>query len=324
MASNYKIGVVGGTGNISAAFVPCLLEAGHEVICINRGQRGHVAAGARLLRCDRHDRDEFERLVRAERFHTVIDMMAFTAEDAASTLRACVEVAHLVHCSTVCTYGVDLELPAAETHPLRPITDYGRGKAAADELLLTAWRAKQFPVTIVRPSTTYGPQMGLPRQLGADFSWLDRIRAGQPIAQLDNGACRHQFLHVRDAALCFANLVGRIELAGEVINMVREEAISWADYHHAAMAALDSEVELVGVSLKQAQTARIPNFKLCETIFRHEAWYCGTKIKSLLPEFMPSVDLVTGMTEVIAAMASDGRLPAAASEWEERLLAAAN
>ena len=34
-----KIYVIGGTGNISTSLVRYLLEQGHEVTCVNRGQR---------------------------------------------------------------------------------------------------------------------------------------------------------------------------------------------------------------------------------------------------------------------------------------------
>ena len=64
---------------------------------------------------------------------------------------------HLIFTSTVCTYGVDYDwLPATEDHPLRPISDYGRNKAAADHTLLAAHHAEGFPVTIVNPAPAGG------------------------------------------------------------------------------------------------------------------------------------------------------------------------
>jgi uncharacterized protein YbjT (DUF2867 family) len=33
-----RVGILGGTGNISRSFLPLLLELGHEVTCINRGK----------------------------------------------------------------------------------------------------------------------------------------------------------------------------------------------------------------------------------------------------------------------------------------------
>jgi len=42
-----KIGIVGGTGNISQSIVRLLLEQGHEVVCFNRGQTTKALEGVR-------------------------------------------------------------------------------------------------------------------------------------------------------------------------------------------------------------------------------------------------------------------------------------
>ena len=55
-----KLGIVGGTGNISASIVNLAVAQGHEVVCVNRGQHKPVADGARLIQVDRHDRARFE------------------------------------------------------------------------------------------------------------------------------------------------------------------------------------------------------------------------------------------------------------------------
>ena len=152
------VGVIGGTGHISTSIVRVLLAQGHAVTCVNRGLRGAVAPGARLVRGDRRARAAFERTLQAERFDAVIDMLCFTRADALSSLRAYRDVPHVVQCSTVCTYGLtDDGLPVTEDHPLRPLTPYGQHKAAADATLLEAYERDGFPVTILKPSTTYGP-----------------------------------------------------------------------------------------------------------------------------------------------------------------------
>jgi nucleoside-diphosphate-sugar epimerase len=118
-----KIGVVGGTGNISESFVKLLLAQGHEVTCINRGERRPVPAGARLLKIDRREREIFEKTMQTEKFDAAIDMIGFGREDAASSLRAFRGVGVFVQCSTVCTYGIQSDwLPISEDHPLRPIS----------------------------------------------------------------------------------------------------------------------------------------------------------------------------------------------------------
>ena len=83
-----KIGIVGGTGNISQSILRLLLEQGHEVVCFNRGQTKKPPEGVRVIQGDRQNREEFEQKMQAEKFDAAIDMICFTAEDAASSVRA--------------------------------------------------------------------------------------------------------------------------------------------------------------------------------------------------------------------------------------------
>ena len=161
-----RVVIVGGTGNISVSIVRLLVELGHEVTCFNRGLKGQVPQGAKLMVGDRLEREPFEKAMQEGTFDAAIDMICFNAEDAASDVRAFRGVKHFIQVSTTCTYGVDYDrLPVAEDHPLRPITDYGRNKVAADDVFRQALKAEGFPATIVKPSTTYGPQLGLLRQI---------------------------------------------------------------------------------------------------------------------------------------------------------------
>lgn len=319
-----KICIVGGTGNISQSIVRLLLEDGHDVTCFNRGQSGDVPQDVRLIQGDRKDRAIFEKRMQAEKFDAAIDMISFNAEDAASSLRAFRGVGHFVHCSTVCTYGIHYDwLPVSEDHPLRPITDYGRGKVAADAVLLGAWHAEGFPVTIIRPSTTFGPKQGLLRQVAWDFSWIDRIRKGKSIAVCGDGFALHQHLHVDDAAPAFVYPIGRERCRGQVYNMVKRGFINWVDYHRTAMKVLGKEVDLVGVPLETLRTHNIPGFGICDEIFAHNVYYSSEKLFRDVPEFAPKISLEQAMTQVIAAMDQDGRIPNSDEiDWEDRVIAA--
>ena len=319
-----RICVVGGTGNISAAIVQLLVEQGHEVTCFNRGRSGLVPQGASLIRGDRRNRERFERTMQAGCFEAAIDMLCFDREDAASSVRAFRDVRHFVQCSTVCTYGIDADrLPVTEDQPLRPATAYGRNKAGADALFMEAHRRLGFPVTIVKPSTTYGPKQGLLRQIAWDFSWIDRIRKGKPILMCGDGNALHQHLHVDDAAKGFANILGRDRCIGQVYNLVDRGFITWADYHRTAMRVLGRQVELVGVPLADLMALNIPNFEICREIFAHHAYYSAEKIFRDVPEFRPVVSLEEGMQRVIDAMDRAGRIPSAdLGGWEDRIIAA--
>ncbi len=321
-----KVGVVGGTGNISTSIVRLLLEQGHQVLCFNRGQRGSSPEGVRTVVCDRKNRAAFEAAVQAERLDAGIDMICFDREDAESSIRAFRGVSHFVQCSTVCTYGLQYDwLPVSEDHPLRPITDYGRNKMLADAAFLEAWYRDGFPVTIIKPSTTYGPQLGALRQVAWDFSWLDRVRKGKPILVCGDGLAIHQFLHVDDAAIGFVGVLGRKNCLGQTYNLVRIGFTSWADYHRTAMKVLGREVELVGIPLEDLLAAEPPvqNVDICKTIFAHNVYYDNARLRRDVPEFQPAVSLADGLRQAIEAMDREGRVPNSDDlNWEDRLIAA--
>lgn len=319
-----RVCVVGGTGNISASIVKLLLEVGHEVTLFNRGQRGEPPKGVRSIRGDRLEREAFEKTMQAESFDAAIHMVCFDADDARSVLRAFRDVKHLVYCSTVCAYGVDYDwLPVTEDHPLRPITDYGRGKAAADSVFLEAYYREGFPVTIIRPSSTFGPSWNLLRQIGGGPEWVARVRAGKPIAVCGDGRALHQWLHVDDAAPAFVFPIGRQRCVGQVYNMMKAEFGTWAEYHRAAMRVIGREVELVGVPLGTLVAAGVPNVGICQSIFSHNTVYSPARLMRDVPEFRPRLSLEEAIEDVYRAMDSAGRIPEIQdNDWEDRLIAA--
>jgi nucleoside-diphosphate-sugar epimerase len=317
-----KVCIVGGTGNISTPMVDLLLRQGHEVTVFNRGQRHTPPEGVRVITGDRSNREEFESTMQREKFDVAIDMICFSPEDAASDLRAFRDVSHFVQCSTVCTYGIQSDwLPVTEDHPLRPISNYGRNKVACDNLFLEAFYRDGFPVTIIKPSSTYGPQMGLLRQVAWEFSWIARVRQGKPIVVCGDGNALFQFLYVDDAAPAFAGVLGKKECLGQIYNMVRREFVTWADYHRLAMKVIGREVELVGVSLEDLIALNVPGVSICREIFAHHGYYSAEKLFRDVPDYHPVVSLEEGMNRVLEAMDRDGRVPVAEENgWEDRLM----
>ena len=323
-----KICVVGGTGNISTSFVKLLLEQGHDVTCFNRGQRGPVTEGADLIVGDRANREDFEQKMQQENFDAAIDMICFSREDALSDLRAFRAVSHFVQCSTVQTYGLEMDwLPATEDHPLRATSPYGRGKVEADAVFMAAYYGEDFPVTIIKPSTTLGPQNGPLRQLGADFSWVDRIRKGLPMVVLGNGNQALQILDVDDAALCFANVVGKEHCIGQTYNMVKRGYTTWKKYHQTAMRVLGQEVELVGITLDDLKNMQggfqVPGYVDWVDSFAYNAYFSPAKLMRDVPEFRPAIPLEVTLERIIESADRDGRIPAASlNSWEDQMIAA--
>ncbi|MBA2479408.1 MAG: NAD-dependent epimerase/dehydratase family protein, partial [Planctomycetes bacterium] len=197
-----RVLVIGGTGLISVGIVTHLLARGAQVTMYNRGAReSTVPDGVEHVRGDRSDLAAFERAFADRTFDAVIDMICFRPEQAESTVRAFSgRCAHLVFCSTVCVYGVKLppQVLIDETWPLEPISAYGRGKVACEEIFLRAQRDRAFQVTIIRPSHTYGQGSPLIDQLEFDACSWDRIDRGLPVLAADNGMGLWQSTHRDD------------------------------------------------------------------------------------------------------------------------------
>lgn len=317
-----KIAVIGGTGNISSAIVSLLLDIGHEVTCFCRGTTRNPRDDVRWIIGNRLDRDDFERKMINQRFDAVIDMICFNAEDAQSAIRAFPDIGQYLFCSTVCTYGIHYDwMPVTEDHPQRPTTEYGKHKLAAEAVFLGEYFTSGFPVTILRPSTTYGPIQGMLRQIAWDFSWIDRTVKRKPLVVSGDGLAIHQHMHVRDAAQAFAYAIGNDRCIGEAYNVVNPWYVDWVGYHKTANKILNSSSPLVGIPMAQMKQANVPNMGILEDEFAYNCYYSPEKIFRHMPEFHPSVDLETGMEEVLETMFRENRIPDSDMiQWEDQLI----
>ncbi len=321
-----RVCVVGGTGNISTGIVKALLAFGHEVSVFTRGQReSRLPDGVRYLHGDRKDRPAFEAAMQAERFDAAIDMISYTADDAASALRAFRDVKHLIHCSTVCTFGGPLlSVPADETEPLRPITDYGRNKVAADALLREAHARGEVPVTIFKPASTWGPGMAVIRQLAFDPLWIDRLRKNKPIIVSGDGENLWSLCHSDDAGVAFAAAVDRSICKGQDYIVTGPRYITWQSYHERINAILGSKSEIVHVPADAILASPMgPRCGLLSSQARWNQCYDVSKLLRDIPEFQPHIELEDGVPANIAWMDRHNLIANSDSDGiEDRLIAA--
>ncbi|MBA3468741.1 MAG: NAD-dependent epimerase/dehydratase family protein [Herpetosiphonaceae bacterium] len=320
--------VIGGTGTISRAIVQALLRRGHAVTLFNRGLRAdQPPSEVRLLQGDRRDRPTFEAALQTQRFDVAIDMISFTAEDAASALRALRgRVGHFVHCSTVMTYGPPFTaLYQDETAPLNGQHDggYGAGKVAADALLLSAYRDEDFPATIVKPSFTYGPGGTLLRQADLSSNWIDRLRKGQPLLSVGDGLNYFQFLPAPDAGAAFADLAGNPASLGQTYNLVHPEPLTWDAWLQAVAAALGVQAEIVHAPQDLLLAISDERYGHLPGNFGHTQVFSGARLASLLPDWRPRTPQREAIAATIAWMDQAGQIAASAADpLEDRIIQA--
>ena len=316
-----RVVVVGGTGNISTGIVKALLEFEHEVVVFTRSQRkSDLPSGVDYMTGDRKDRAAFEAAMQAAAFDAAIDMISYDREDAESAVRAFSGLKHYIHCSTVCTYGGPLtEVPATEECQLRPINDYGRGKVAADALLLQAHTDGHFPVTIMKPAHTFGPSWAVLSQLDS-AGWLDRIKAGKPIIVSGDGTNLWSVCASDDAGYGFAGALGREACFGQVYNITRPDFMSWDDYHTRAAAAVGCSIEIVHVPA-DVLLAAVP--ERCSLLSIQAQWHQCYDVSKLLrdvPEFRPKIPFEETVVASYEAEAVRGK--AVGDDWEDEVIAA--
>lgn len=281
-----KVVLIGGGGNIGlAGVVPALRAFGHEVTVVTRHEVrmpsvAQIAADYRA--------PGFKEIIQGGRFDAAISMITFTRQDAQILLGACKGVRQLVFISTVCVYGGPLqELPASETTPRVPITQYGVGKMAA-EAVLTA--QTEVPVTTFMPASTVGPAFPILRQLAVepDSRWIRRVQQGKPIVVADDGLQLWSWCAAEDAGVPIAACLGRQECYNQSYILTRPDPISWVDYHRRVGEVLKTRVDLAFAPNDAVLSSGLP----CGLLLEQSRWdqcYDTSKLRQHFPEFQPRI-----------------------------------
>ncbi len=245
-----KLLVIGGTGFLSSAMVEAAAEAGHDVTILTRGQRPTaVPSSVRCLTADRQDTTAFRAAVAGQTFDAVLDAICFTPQQAQQDIDLFAgQVGRLVMISTDFVYTVGpRSLPIPEDTPRDAPTDYGRNKALAEDLLLTA--NDRLPITILRPPHIVGAGglLGTGSLQGRDAALPARLRRGEPIVLLDGGALLIQPVDRADiAAACLAVLTTPAT-AGQAYNMAGPEAVPTRRYYELIAGLLGVELRVVSL-----------------------------------------------------------------------------
>lgn len=260
-----RVVVIGGRGHVGTYLVPRLVEAGHEVSIISRGQQEpyqpHAAWNeVRQITADREAEDAagtFGRCVRDLGADAVIDMICFELESArqiAEALRG--EVQHFLHCGTIWIHGPSAQVPTTEQQPRRPFGDYGIKKAAIESYLLDQARRHGFPATLLHPGHIVGP--GWPPVNPAGnfnpevFSTLAR---GEQLALPNLGMETVHHVHADDVAQIFMGaLANRSVAVGESFHVVSPAALTLRGYAEAMAAWFGQPARLRFVPWEQWRT----------------------------------------------------------------------
>ena len=230
-----KILLIGGTGNISASITRRCLERGNEVYLFNRGNhREFEALGARYIIGDAFDPFDLKAKIGDKTFDVVANFILFTPEQARINYEIFVgRTGQFFFISSCTVYQKPiLKLPVTADTPLRnPFSQYAKNKIACEEYFAARYRDENFPITIVRPSHTYGEKKLV---VGPLMGWgvphwtlADRILRGEPVIVHDLGRTFWTATHSDDFAYAFCGLAGNREAVGQSFHITNDDPHTW-------------------------------------------------------------------------------------------------
>jgi nucleoside-diphosphate-sugar epimerase len=305
-----KVLFVGGTGLISSACTRLAVERGVELFILNRGSDPDRARGATSLVADLHDERETERALAGHRFDVVVDWIAYTPEDIERDLRLFRDRAdQFIFISSASAYKKPLgDWIIREDTPLaNPFWDYSQNKIACEERLMRAYRDDGFPVTIVRPSLTYGDTQ-VPLSVNSwerPFTAIARMRAGKPLIVPGDGTSLWTITHNSDFAVGFVGLLGRRGAIGHAFNIMSDEVLTWDEIYRQTAAAAGVEARIVHIA-SDFIAACLPEWS--GTLLGDKsvsAVFDTTKIKRFVPDFRAVTPYSEGIRRTVAWFDAD-------------------
>ncbi len=302
---------IGGTGIISTACVTAALEAGHDVSILNRGrsQLPNQVGEARTFLADAANETEVREALGSRRFDAVIQWTAYVPAQIELDLRLYADCGQYVFISSASAYD---KPPAhwliTEKTPLRnEFWQYSRDKIASEEVLQSAHRATGFPMTIIRPSLTYGYSQ-IPLAIGSwekPYTVVDRMRRGAKVLVPGDGTSIWTITHSTDLARGLIPLLGRPEAIGEDFHITSDEALTWNQIYGLVAKAAGVEPEFLHVP-SDAMVAADPD--LLGTLWGdkiNSSVFDNSKLRALVPDFKAVVPFEEGIRDTVAWFDAD-------------------
>jgi nucleoside-diphosphate-sugar epimerase len=302
-----KLLFLGGTGLISSACSELALARGHELFVLNRGlsPKYPLPRGATLLQGDiRADQQELDRLLTGMHFDAAVDFIAFSEHDIdrdLSLLRDRIDQFVFVSSASAYQKPPSSYLITEATPLENPFWSYSRGKIAAEQRLMQAFHDQAFPVTIVRPSLTYGPAQ-IPFCVGSwEHPWtvIDRMRRGRRIIVPGDGTSLWVLTWNGDFARGLLGLLGNGKAIGEAYQITSDEVLTWDQIFLEAFHLLNIPPNIVHMpsDLIAAYWPHAAGSLIGDKM--HSAVFDNSKIKHLVPDYVCEVNWRAGLRRAV-------------------------
>ena len=302
---------IGGTGIISTACTRLAAERGIDLTLLTRGRRAAgLPDGVKTLTVDIEDAAKVDGALGGHGFDAVVDWIAFTPEQIERDLKLFHgRTRQFVFISSASAYQKpSTHYLITESTPLaNPFWDYSRNKIACEERLLRAYREVGFPVTIVRPSLTYGEtQVALAINSWAkSYTVVDRMRRGKQVIVPGDGSSLWTITHNTDFAKGLVGLLGLEQAIGHAFHITSDEVMTWDQYYRITAEAAGVEPRLIHIPSDFIAACQPPALgglvgdKAVSVVFDN------TKIKRFVPGYCATTPFGQGIRRTLAWFDAD-------------------
>jgi len=195
-----------------------------------------------------------------------------------------------------------------ESTPLaNPYWQYSRDKIACEEFLIAAYRNEGFPITIVRPSLTYG-ETQIPLAVNSwpkSYTIIDRMRRGKKVIVPGDGTSLWVITHNSDFAKGLVGLLGHAQAIGNAFHITSDEVMCWNQFYRLTAEAAGAEARLLHIP-SEFMGACYPD-KLGSLVGDKSVSvvFDNSKIKQFVPGYCATVPFREGVRRTIAWFDAD-------------------
>lgn len=301
-----KVLFIGGTGIISTAVTElCSTREDIELFLLNRGNKENfIPNNVSLIKGDINNKNFVNQMVKDYSFDVVVNWIAFTPNDIKRDLELFQgKIGQYIFISSASAYQKPPKhYIIDESTPLtNPYWQYSRDKIACEELLNTAYRDNDFPITIVRPSLTYGNTM-IPYTMNSwEHPWtlIDRMRKGKEIVMHGDGTSLWTITHNTDFAKGFIGLIGNKHSLGHAFHITSDEVLSWNQIIEAICDAVDLKPNIINIPTQfittydPEQIGTLIGDKAVSVVFDN------SKIKRFVPYYKATIPFSKGIKKTV-------------------------
>jgi nucleoside-diphosphate-sugar epimerase len=308
-----KILFIGGTGLISSACSDLAITRGYDLTILNRSKSSKtpLLQGAHTLIADVHGNPaDLSAALADQTFDVVVDWIAFTPADIERDLKLFRgRTKQFIFISSASAYQKPPKnyIITEETPLENPYWQYSRDKIACEEQLMRAYREDGFPVTIIRPSLTYGLTQ-IPLCMGSwqhPYTMLDRIKRGKKVIIPGDGTSLWVCTWNYDFAVGLVGLFGNPAAIGEAFQITSDEVLTWNQLHADVANALGTPLNAVHIpsdwlaAWDDEFTGNLIGDKANSVVFDN------SKIKCFVPDFNCIVPWAEGVRRAVAWFEAD-------------------